>query len=77
MAPPTASVFRSYSAVSYTHLDVYKRQVDDDAAKIVQLIFYKYVHEGYGAQRLCRYLTELGIRKACLLYTSKLLNMVL
>lgn len=37
--------------------------VDDDAAKIVQLIFYKYVHEGYGAQRLCRYLTELGIRK--------------
>lgn len=38
--------------------------VDDDAAKIVQLIFYKYVHEGYGAQRLCRYLTELGIRKA-------------
>lgn len=38
--------------------------VDDDAAKIVQLIFYKYVHEGYGAQRLCRYLTELGICKA-------------
>lgn len=37
--------------------------VDDDAARIVQLIFYKYVHEGYGAQRLCRYLTELGIRK--------------
>lgn len=38
--------------------------VDEDAAKIVQLIFYKYVHEGFGAQRLSRYLTEMGIRKS-------------
>lgn len=37
--------------------------VDEDAAKIVQLIFHKYVHEGFGAQRLCKYLSEMGIRK--------------
>lgn len=37
--------------------------VDEDAAKIIQLIFHKYVHEGFGAQRLCRYLTEMNIRK--------------
>lgn len=37
--------------------------VDEDAAKIIQLIFHKYVYEGFGAQRLCRYLTEMNIRK--------------
>lgn len=36
--------------------------VEPDEAKIVRLIFQKYVYEGYGAQRLCRYLTEQGIR---------------
>ncbi len=37
--------------------------VDEDAAQIIRLIFHKYVYEGYGAQRLCRYLTEMNIRK--------------
>lgn len=37
--------------------------IDEDAAKIIQLIFDKYVFEGFGAQRLCRYLTEMNIRK--------------
>lgn len=36
--------------------------VEPDEAETVKLIFQKYVNEGYGAQRLCRYLTELGIR---------------
>lgn len=36
--------------------------VEPDEAEIVKLIFQKYVNEGYGAQRLCRYLTEQGIR---------------
>lgn len=35
--------------------------VDEEEAKTVQLIFYKYVHEGYGTQRLCRYLSEMGV----------------
>ena len=33
-----------------------------DEAEIVKLIFQKYLYEGYGAQRLCRYLTEQGIK---------------
>lgn len=43
--------------------EVFDLVIDEDAAKIIQLIFEKYVHEGYGAQRLCRYLTEMNIRK--------------
>lgn len=36
--------------------------IEPDEAETVKLIFQKYVNEGYGAQRLCRYLTEQGIR---------------
>ena len=36
--------------------------IDPDEAEIVKLIFQKYLYEGYGAQRLCRYLTEQGIK---------------
>ena len=35
--------------------EVFDLAVDEDAAKIIQLIFHKYVNEGYGAQRLSRY----------------------
>ena len=35
--------------------------VEPDEAEIVKLIFQKYLYEGYGAQRLCRYLAEQGI----------------
>lgn len=37
--------------------------VDEDAAEIIRLIFHKYVNEGYGAQRLCKYLSEMHIYK--------------
>lgn len=37
--------------------------IDEDAAQIIRLIFHKYVCDGYGSQRLCRYLSEIGIRK--------------
>ena len=43
--------------------EVFDLAVDEDAAKIIQLIFHKYVYEGFGAQRLCRYLTEMDIRR--------------
>lgn len=43
--------------------DVNDLVVDEEAAAIIRLIFDKYVNEGYGAQRLCRYLTEQGIFK--------------
>lgn len=36
--------------------------VDQNEAEIVQLIFQKYVYEGYGLQRLGHFLTEVGIR---------------
>lgn len=43
--------------------DVYDLVIDEDAAQIVRLIFYKYVNEGCGAQRISRYLMEMNIRK--------------
>ncbi len=36
--------------------------IEPDEAEIIKLIFQKYVYEGYGAQRLCRYLAEEGIK---------------
>jgi len=36
--------------------------VEPSEAEIVRLIFQKYVFEGFGAQRLCRYLAETGVR---------------
>lgn len=36
--------------------------IEPDEARAVKLIFQKYVNEGYGAQRLCRYLAEQGIK---------------
>ena len=41
--------------------DVGDLVVEPDEAEIVKLIFQKYPYEGYGAQRLCRYLAEQGI----------------
>ena len=42
--------------------EVYDLAVDENEAKIVRLIFHKYVDEGYGAQRLCRFLHDNGIK---------------
>ncbi len=44
--------------------EVYDIAIDDEAAEIVRLIFHKYVFEGYGVYRICRYLKELGIVKS-------------
>lgn len=38
--------------------------INPEEAEIVKLIFQKYVHEGYGAQRLCRFLVEQGVKNA-------------
>lgn len=42
--------------------DVGDLVIDPDEAEIVKLIFQKYLYEGCGAQRLCRYLAEQGIK---------------
>ena len=41
--------------------EVYDLLIDENEAEIVRLIFRKYVDEGYGAQRLCRWLHDQGI----------------
>ena len=38
--------------------------IEPSEAEIVKLIFQKYVYEGYGTQRLCRYLVEQGVKNA-------------
>lgn len=35
--------------------------IDENAAEIIRLIFYKYAYEGFGAQRICKYLAEMCI----------------
>jgi len=42
--------------------EVFDLAVDENEAKIVRLIFHKYVDEGYGAQRLCRFLHDNDIK---------------
>ena len=38
-------------------------EINEDEAKVVRLIFKKYVDEGYGAQRICRFLHDKGITR--------------
>ena len=42
--------------------EVFDLAVDENEAEIIRLIFHKYVDEGYGAQRLCRFLHDNGIK---------------
>lgn len=41
---------------------VFDLEVDEDEATIVRLVFDKYVNEGLGSQRICRYLHDNGIK---------------
>ena len=49
--------------VNKKNRDVRDLVVEPEDAEIVKLIFQKYVYEGCGALRICRYLTEQNIRK--------------
>ena len=42
--------------------ELYKLVVNEAEAAVVRTIFEKYVHEGYGAQRIATYLNNLGYR---------------
>lgn len=42
--------------------EVFALAVNEAEAAVVRIIFDKYVHEGYGAQRIATYLTKLGYR---------------
>jgi site-specific DNA recombinase len=41
---------------------VFDLEINEDEAEIVRLIFHKYVVEGFGSQRICRYLHDEGIK---------------
>ena len=43
--------------------EVYELVVNEAEAAVVRIIFDKYVHEGYGAQRIATYLNKLGYRQ--------------
>ena len=42
--------------------EVYEFAVNEAEATVVRVVFDKYVHEGFGAQRIATYLNELGYR---------------
>ena len=42
--------------------EVYELAVNESEAAVVRIIFEKYVHEGFGAQRIATYLNNLGYR---------------
>ena len=44
--------------------EVYDLAIDPEAASVIQLIYHKYVHEGYGSQRISRYLAEQHITRS-------------
>jgi len=48
--------------VNKRNREVFDLAVDENEAEIVRLIFHKYVDEGFGAQRLCRFLHDNGIK---------------
>ena len=41
--------------------ELYEIMIDETEAAVVRTIFEKYVNEGYGAQRISRYLLEIGV----------------
>jgi len=48
--------------VNKRNREVFDLAVDENEAEIIRLIFHKYVNEGYGAQRLCRFLHDNGMK---------------
>ena len=42
--------------------EVYELALNETEAAVVRIVFDKYVHEGYGAQRIATYLNKLGYR---------------
>ena len=60
--PPYGYRLEKQGRISKKNHEVNEILVDEDEAELVRLIFSKYVNEGYGAQRLSRYLLEQGYR---------------
>jgi site-specific DNA recombinase len=59
--PPYGYRLEKQGRINHKNHEVYEIMIDDNEATVVQLIFQKYVNEGFGAQRLSRYLLEQGM----------------
>ena len=51
--------------------EVFELTVNEAEAAVVRIIFDKYVHEGFGAQRIATYLNNLGYRAYINFYQAK------
>lgn len=60
--PPYGYRLEKQGRISKKNREVYEILIDEDEAVLVRLIFHKYVYEGFGAQRLSRFLLEEGYR---------------
>ena len=60
--PPYGYRLEKQGRVNKKKRELCELLVDENEAEVVRLIFQKYVYEGYGAQRLSRYLYEQGYR---------------
>ncbi|HWS41785.1 MAG TPA: recombinase family protein [Pseudoflavonifractor sp.] len=60
--PPYGYRLEKQGRINKKNHEVNEILVDEGEAALVRLIFQKYVNEGYGAQRLSRYLLEQGYR---------------
>jgi hypothetical protein len=59
--PPYGYRLEKQGRINHKNHEVYEIMVDENEATVVRLIFQKYVYEGFGAQRLSRYLLEQGM----------------
>jgi DNA invertase Pin-like site-specific DNA recombinase len=59
--PPYGYRLEKQGRINHKNHEVYEIVIDDGEAAVVRQIFRKYVQEGFGAQRISRYLLEQGI----------------
>lgn len=59
--PPYGYRIEKQGRINHKNHEVYEIMIDEAEASVVRMIFQKYVNEGFGAQRLSRYLLEQGI----------------
>lgn len=59
--PPYGYRLEKQGRINHKSHEVYEIVIDEGEAAVVRLIFQKYVYEGFGAQRLSRYLFDQGM----------------
>lgn len=59
--PPYGYRLEKQGRINHKNHEVYEIVIDEGEAAVVRLIFQKYIYEGFGAQRLSRYLFDQGM----------------